>query len=50
MALAAMTTEDRKKLGLNGRNYAEQEFGRAELMDRLDALLYEAVNNGKAKT
>lgn len=49
-ALAAMTTEDRKKLGLNGRNYAEQEFGRAELMDRLDALLHEAVNNGKAKT
>lgn len=50
LALAAMTIEDRKKLGLNGRNYAEQEFGRTELMDRLDVLLYEAVNNGKAKT
>jgi glycosyltransferase involved in cell wall biosynthesis len=50
LALAAMTAADRKQLGLNGRKYAEQEFGRTELMDRLDALLYEAVNNDKAKT
>lgn len=50
LALAAMTAEDRRQLGLNGRKYAEQEFGRAELMDRLEALLHEAVNNGKAKT
>ncbi len=49
LALAAMTAEDRNQLGLNGRKYAEQEFGRTELMDRLDALLYEAVNNGQAK-
>ncbi len=50
LALVAMTAEDRRQLGLNGRKYAEQEFGRAELMDRLDALLHEAVNNSKAKT
>lgn len=49
LALAAMPPEDRKQLGLNGRKYAEQEFGRTELMDRLDVLLYEAVNSDKAK-
>jgi glycosyltransferase involved in cell wall biosynthesis len=48
--MAAMTTEERKQLGFNGRKYAEQEFGRVELMDRLDALLHESVNNYKSKT
>ena len=48
--MAAMTPEDRKQLGLNGRKYAEQEFRRAELMDRLDALIHEAVNIYKAKS
>ncbi len=46
--LAAMSPEQRKQLGLNGRNYAQQEFGRTALMDRLEALLAEAVTKSKA--
>lgn len=49
LALAAMPTPERKQMGLNGRNYALQEFGRAQLMDRLEALLAEAVTIRKAK-
>lgn len=43
LKLAAMTPVERRQLGLNGRAYAKREFGRADLMDRLDVLLYEAV-------
>jgi len=50
LALAAMPTAERKQMGLNGRNYALQEFGRAQLMDRLEALLAEAVTIRKAKS
>ncbi|BAO82770.1 glycosyltransferase [Serpentinimonas maccroryi] len=49
LALAAMPTAERKQRGVNGRNYAQQEFGRAQLMDRLEALLAEAVTIRKAK-
>ena len=49
LALAAMPTAERKQMGLNGRNYAQQEFGRAQLMDHLEALLAEAVTISKAK-
>jgi len=42
-ALVAMPPDERKQLGLNGRKYAQQEFGRAQLMDCLEALLTEAV-------
>lgn len=49
LALAAMPTAERKQMGLNGRNYAQQDFGRAQLMDRLEALLAEAVTIRKAK-
>lgn len=49
LALAAMPTVGRKQMGLNGRNYAQQEFGRHQLMDRLEALLAEAVSIRKAK-
>jgi len=44
LELAAMQPEDRAKLGLNGRHYAENEFGRDRLMDRLEDLLKEAVS------
>ena len=44
LTLAAMTPEQRKQLGLNGQKYAQQEFGRSQLMDRLEALLGEAAN------
>ena len=49
LALAAMTPEQRKQLGLSGQKYAQQEFGRSQLIDRLEALLSEAVNIKKIK-
>ena len=48
LALAAMPQSERKQLGLNGRKYAQQEFGRAKLMDHLEAMLVEAVTINKA--
>lgn len=49
LALAAMLPARRKLLGLNGQKYAQQEFGRTQLMDRLEALLAEAVTIFKTK-
>jgi colanic acid biosynthesis glycosyl transferase WcaI len=49
LALAAMPTAERKQMGLNGREYAHQEFDRAQLMGRLEDLLSEAVSISKAK-
>ena len=49
LTLAAMPTAERQQMGLNGRNYAQKEFGRTQLMDRLEALLTEAVTISKAK-
>ncbi len=49
LALAAMPAAERKQMGLNGQNYAQQEYGRAQLMGRLEALLAEAVTISKAK-
>lgn len=48
LTLTAMPPEKRKQMGLNGRKYAQQEFGRAQLMDRLEALMAEAVATSKA--
>jgi colanic acid biosynthesis glycosyl transferase WcaI len=47
--LAAMSTAVRMRMGLNGRKYAQLEFGRTQLMDRMEALLAEAVKISKAK-
>lgn len=47
LALAATASVERRKLGLNGQKYAQQEFGRAQLMDRLEAMLAEAVTISK---
>ncbi len=44
LKIAAMSTEKRHKLGLNGRSYAQKEFGRDVLIDRLEALLSEAAS------
>lgn len=44
LKMAAMSAEERHQLGLNGRAYAQKEFGRDLLMDRLEALLSEAVS------
>ena len=49
LTLAAIPPAERKQMGLNGREYAQQEFGRAQLMGRLEALLAEAVTVSKAK-
>lgn len=42
--MAAMRAEQRHQLGVNGRSFAEKEFGRALLMDRLEELLNEAAD------
>jgi colanic acid biosynthesis glycosyl transferase WcaI len=49
LAMAVLSPEKRRQIGLNGRRYAEKEFGRSELMDRLEALLNEAVTNFRVK-
>lgn len=49
LALAALPISEKVQMGLNGRNYAQLEFGRTQLMDRLEALLTEAVSISKTK-
>lgn len=49
LALVEMSPELREQMGLNGRRYAQQEFGRIQLMNRLEVLLDEAVANHKVK-
>jgi colanic acid biosynthesis glycosyl transferase WcaI len=43
LAMAAMNADQRHQLGLNGRAFAQKEFGRGLLMDRLESLLGEAL-------
>lgn len=43
LKMAAMQPQERHQLGKNGRLYAQKEFGRIELLDRIDKLLIEAV-------
>ena len=43
LEMAAMSAEKLLQLGLNGRVYAQNEFGRDLLMNRLEVLLSEAV-------
>lgn len=49
LKMAAMSAEERHQLGLNGRAYAQKEFSRDLLMDRLESLLIEAVKRYKQK-
>ena len=49
LALLEMAPDDRSRLGFNGQHYAQQAFGRSQLMDRMEALLAEAVAIKKAK-
>jgi glycosyltransferase involved in cell wall biosynthesis len=44
LEMAAMSAEQRHQLGMNGRAFAQKEFGRTLLMDRLEALLFEAAD------
>mgnify|MGYP003706067289 CR=1 FL=1 len=43
LEMFAMSVDQRKQLGVNGRDYAQKEFGRGLLMDQLEVLLHEAV-------
>lgn len=47
LTMAGMSLERRRQMGSNGVRYAQQEFGRYQLMNRLEALLSEAVVLGK---
>jgi glycosyltransferase involved in cell wall biosynthesis len=44
LELFAMSIDQRKQLGVNGRDYAQKEFGRGLLMDQLEVTLHEAVD------
>jgi glycosyltransferase involved in cell wall biosynthesis len=44
LEMHAMSVDKRKQLGLNGRDYAQKEFGRGMLMDQLEVYLHEAVD------
>lgn len=44
LKLAAMGRDERDALGVNGRDFAQREFGRDSLMDRLESLLQEAIS------
>ena len=45
LKMAAMSHGERSQLGANGRAFAQQEFGRGLLMDRLEGLLKEAMRD-----
>jgi colanic acid biosynthesis glycosyl transferase WcaI len=49
LKMAEMTPEERCELGANGKGYAQQEFGRGPLMDRLELLLQEAAVLNRTK-
>jgi colanic acid biosynthesis glycosyl transferase WcaI len=44
LEMAAMSVDRRHQLGANGRAFAQREFDRNLLMDRLEALLHEAAD------
>lgn len=44
LEMAAMRVDQRHQLGVNGRAFAQKEFGRSLLMDRLEVLLREAAD------
>jgi glycosyltransferase involved in cell wall biosynthesis len=44
LEMATMSADQRHQLGTNGRAFAQKEFGRTLLMDRLEALLREAAD------
>ena len=47
LELAAMSKEGRQQLGGNGRAYAEKEFSRKLLMDKLEGWFGEIINVGR---
>jgi glycosyltransferase involved in cell wall biosynthesis len=49
LTLASLSSAERNQMGRNGRKYAHREFGRTQSMDRLEALLDEAVSNNATR-
>lgn len=49
LQLKAMSPEQRKQWGINGRRYAQKEFDRSLLMSRLEQMLMEAMATHKAR-
>jgi glycosyltransferase involved in cell wall biosynthesis len=49
LELAAMSPEKRQQLGKNGQSYVLKEFGRSQLMDRIEQLLAEAMSIAQVK-
>ena len=49
LELAAISAEKRQHLGKNGQSYALKEFGRSQLMDRMEVLLAEAIGMSQVK-
>ena len=47
LKMASINPEEQRQFGLNGRAYAQKEFGRDLLMDRLEDLFNEAVSQFK---
>ena len=47
LKMAAMSRQERSQLGASGRAFAQREFGRGLLMDRLEDLLEEAMRGQK---
>jgi colanic acid biosynthesis glycosyl transferase WcaI len=44
LEMFAMSVDQRKQLGVNGRDFAQKEFGRGLLMDQLEVLLHDAAD------
>lgn len=49
LELAAMSKDERQQLGKNGRAYAQKEFNREVLMDRLESWFVELVNASRQR-
>lgn len=49
LKMSVMSVETCSSLGINGRRYAQQEFGRAQLMDRLESFFKEAIANAASR-
>ena len=44
LEMFTMSVDQRKQLGVNGRDFAQKEFGRGLLMDQLEGLLHDAAD------
>lgn len=47
LKMASMNSDDLRALGQNGQEYAQREFGRSQLLDKLETFMQEAVFSAK---